>query len=53
MSASDDWGVDARLDKVFEVSTGVRWMCSLINSWAARTEDLVRGSSPFLSAMGT
>lgn len=42
-SASGVCGVDARVVNVVLVRMGVRWMCGLIISWAARTEARVSG----------
>ena len=44
ISASAFCGDEAMSFKADEVRTGVRWMCSLMSSSAAMTEDRVRGS---------
>ena len=41
--ASGVWGVDARFERVVEVRTRVRWMCSFIRSWADWTEERSKG----------
>jgi hypothetical protein len=50
-SASGVCGVDARVVKVVFVRIGVRWMCGLMSSWAARTEARVRGREEVLDDM--
>lgn len=42
-SAVGDCGLDAKSLRVWDVTTGVQWICSLMASCAASTEGRVRG----------
>lgn len=48
---SEVWGVEARLERVWEVRTGVRWTCASIREYADLTDSRVSGRVLERSAM--